>query len=427
MALRCLRFAGDQFLEDCAGGTRRMLLNDEDLAVVRVQTALRELGFDIGSHGADGFFGPDTGAAVSAFKQQQGLNPSDPVVGVGTMTRLDDIFFVDPPILDPAFLEFSPLVADKRVDPLVANVLAGHLAAPFGSWRRMAAMFALNSLNSGELACIVATSRFGDLKKLVLQQAAAVQPNGETAADWFERERKEALKARGFSGVTFTFQNADGDSVGIIQVSDELLRGKSVTTRASTGQRITNEVGETVIHELTHFRNLGNQAGIRATPDSDSKTYFDTALAAQQTATMPRPTQVVLLEFMEEISARHVEWHVRQEVQGNPFAGQFLTDVQFAAAVVSYLHEFPRLFDAGNDYVTTLNQRPDDAVARMRQAAQWLRRLQEYSFTDNEEDEATVQERLQKAASVCDFLAAGGSLIDPPDPQGLFPLVQDFP
>ncbi|MFI6600617.1 peptidoglycan-binding protein [Nonomuraea sp. NPDC050536] len=404
-----------------------MLLNEEGLAVVRVQIALRELGFDLGPAGADGFFGPATGTAVSLFKQQHALTPSDPVVGVGTMTKLDDLFFVDPPILDPAFLEFSPLVADKRVDPLVANVLAGHLAAPFGSWRRMAAMFALNSLNSGELACIVAAGRFGDLRNLVLQQAAPVQPNGETSAQWFERERLDALNARGWSGATFDFQKPDGDPVGIILLSDELLRGKARTIRAATGQEIREETGQTVIHELTHFRNLRKGPGIRLTPDSDSGTYFDTALAAQLTGTMPRPTVVVLLEFLEEISARHVEWHVRQETQGNPFAGRFLTDEQFAAAVVSYLHEFPRLFDAGNDYVTTLNQRPDDTEARLRQAALWLRRLQEFSFTDNADDEATVQQRLQKAASVCDFLAAGGALVDPPDPQGLFPLVQDFP
>jgi peptidoglycan hydrolase-like protein with peptidoglycan-binding domain len=39
----------------------------------------------------DGTFGVDTGAAVSQFKVDNGLSPSDPVVGVGTMTTLDEL------------------------------------------------------------------------------------------------------------------------------------------------------------------------------------------------------------------------------------------------------------------------------------------------------------------------------------------------
>jgi peptidoglycan hydrolase-like protein with peptidoglycan-binding domain len=94
-----------------------MLAPENGLAVMRVQAALIELGDSVGPGGADGAFGADTGAAVTRFKTSHSLDPTDPVVGTGTATALDDDLFFDPPILDPVFAEFSPLVVDHRVEP----------------------------------------------------------------------------------------------------------------------------------------------------------------------------------------------------------------------------------------------------------------------------------------------------------------------
>ncbi|MGH8729489.1 MAG: peptidoglycan-binding domain-containing protein [Burkholderiales bacterium] len=434
MPLRSLRFAGDPTLEKCIAGSHRMFSAEEGLPVLRIQAALLELGFSLGPQGADGIFGNQTGAAVSVFKSQQTppLVPTDPVVGVGTMTALDNRFFIDPPILDPAFREFSPLVAARRLEPFVANELARLVSAPFDSWRHMAAMHALNGLNSGALAGIVAASRFGDLRNHVLQHAKSVQPNGETKEQWFNRERNNFVDDQGNprrfggSGVTFDFRAADETSSVIIVVSDSLLRGQERMIVETTGQAIPVTLIETLLHELTHFRNHAKNDGILQTSDDDGNTYVDTALAALLTSTKPRPTVEVLLEFLEEISARHVEWHVRQELNGTPIAINLLTPEKFAAAVIEYLHHFPTVFDAGNGFIHTLNNQPDAVTLRLTQAALWLRRLQEFNFSDRSADETAIQKRLEEAADFCEEQTDHDVTSDPGDADGLYPLRKDF-
>jgi hypothetical protein len=90
--LRARRFAGDPVLEGCLAGTHRMLAPEEGRAVLRVQQALLDLGFTLPQHGADGKFGSETGQVVSTFKTQHNLQPTDPVVGKGTMATLDGLF-----------------------------------------------------------------------------------------------------------------------------------------------------------------------------------------------------------------------------------------------------------------------------------------------------------------------------------------------
>ncbi len=58
------------------------------IAVRRVQQLLFFLGFDIGIHGADGVFGPDTEAAVRAF-QTTSAPPVDGIIGPITIGALD--------------------------------------------------------------------------------------------------------------------------------------------------------------------------------------------------------------------------------------------------------------------------------------------------------------------------------------------------
>ena len=83
MPLRSAKLAGDPVLEQCPEGTHRMLAGEDGLPVKRLQQALNDLGHCVGPAGADGIFGPDTGAAVTAYKASEGLNPNDPVVGTG--------------------------------------------------------------------------------------------------------------------------------------------------------------------------------------------------------------------------------------------------------------------------------------------------------------------------------------------------------
>lgn len=90
--LRSPRFAGDPVLEACLAGTHRMMSPEEGIAVTKIQAALIDLGFALPTFGADGKFGDETGQAVAAFKTGEQLAPNDPVVGPGTMGRLDAIF-----------------------------------------------------------------------------------------------------------------------------------------------------------------------------------------------------------------------------------------------------------------------------------------------------------------------------------------------
>jgi hypothetical protein len=91
MALQSQRFKGDATLESCVNGYR-MTFNDPNADSVRkVQFALLDLGYPMRRAG-DGLFGEETCDAVAAFKTDEGLSPNNPVVGPGTMTRLDEYF-----------------------------------------------------------------------------------------------------------------------------------------------------------------------------------------------------------------------------------------------------------------------------------------------------------------------------------------------
>jgi peptidoglycan hydrolase-like protein with peptidoglycan-binding domain len=56
--------------------------------VKQLQTALQDLGYDVGKAGVDGKFGPDTEKAVKAFQREHGLTP-DGVIGRHTRRLLD--------------------------------------------------------------------------------------------------------------------------------------------------------------------------------------------------------------------------------------------------------------------------------------------------------------------------------------------------
>ena len=97
MPLVAQRFAAQPTLQKCVDDEPpyRLHAGEADHAAVLIlQEALEDLGYDVG--GLDGIFGGNTGTAVSAFKSEEGLSPSDPVVARGTMSRLDSYFSHEP-------------------------------------------------------------------------------------------------------------------------------------------------------------------------------------------------------------------------------------------------------------------------------------------------------------------------------------------
>src|SRR3954451_18508871 len=104
MPLRALRFRYIQALQECVDGGRRIALPNDGVSFETgchtrtLQRAFQIEGFPLAEHGADGEYGPETAAAVSAFKVREGLQPSDGVVGPKTMQRLDDHFATEEPL-----------------------------------------------------------------------------------------------------------------------------------------------------------------------------------------------------------------------------------------------------------------------------------------------------------------------------------------
>lgn len=82
--------AGDAQLEGAFDNEAGRFLRrgSRGTSVKRVQQLLYFLGFDIGRHGADGIFGPDTDAAVRAF-QRRYAPPVDGIIGPITIGALD--------------------------------------------------------------------------------------------------------------------------------------------------------------------------------------------------------------------------------------------------------------------------------------------------------------------------------------------------
>lgn len=113
------RFQGQPELEAVSAGNLRLgaagtpefpaPVLSEGPAISLVQRALLDLGYGLEESDVIGIFGPKTGAAVTKFKQDWHLSPTDPVVGVGTIGALDrDIEAFDRPDTTPPPLPPSP-------------------------------------------------------------------------------------------------------------------------------------------------------------------------------------------------------------------------------------------------------------------------------------------------------------------------------
>lgn len=87
------RFRGDPLLEACRDDRARLTMGDSGPAVEKIQTALVELGYDLGPMGADGQYGERTWTAVKRFKSVEQLGWTQfGDVGPATMARLDALF-----------------------------------------------------------------------------------------------------------------------------------------------------------------------------------------------------------------------------------------------------------------------------------------------------------------------------------------------
>src|SRR5262245_792266 len=73
-------------------GQHRMLAPHQGPSVLKVQQGLLDLGYGLGPKADDAWFGTDTGRAVTKFKTEHDIAPTDPVVGPKTMKALDDIW-----------------------------------------------------------------------------------------------------------------------------------------------------------------------------------------------------------------------------------------------------------------------------------------------------------------------------------------------
>lgn len=420
MPLRCPRFSGDPVLEECFAGRHRMLFGEDGLPVKRVQRALIDLGFSI-PDGDTGFFGPQTQAVVTDYKQRKGLSPSDPVVGPGTAKALDDDFFVDPPELDPTFAEFSPLVVNHRVEPFVALELAQLITAPFDTWRRVLGNWVLANLNSGSLLGIVAQSRAIDLRPAFLQAADPIQGD-QSAEDFFDNQ----IILGTALGRTIPF-GAGLNTNSFIVLKDSVILGRD-SIEGPGGHRAKVTLLGVLAHELTHARNLPGIHSLDLTADTDGNAYHDTALAQASSAT-GHSTAQVMRDFVHEMIARHLHWIVLQESGGadGTTAVQGLDRDELASAAFFYFVEATGLFDPNNanGYIAGIIARGDDAIYHQLQL--WLELAAAMSFSEDfTQDQASTAVFNAAAQDFADRRAALPTISAFLEDNGVFPRRADF-
>jgi hypothetical protein len=415
MPLQGLRFAGDPSLESLLDGDQRMLAPDDGLAVMRVQSALVELGEDVGPGGLDGKFGPGTGDAVSRYKQRHALSPADPVVGVGTMGALDADLLGS----DAVFGPFALHVQQRRIEPFVARELVEMLAAP-GTWRSMIALWALAELDN-TLIGIVARGRAEDLRSPYTDLAADPQPRtGESAVSRFDAFLVGGASS-GDLASSVAFECVDFTDRVYVVISDGVFMRRALEAWTGHGVASLFLLSDALPHELTHARNIRNRVRLASTPDNDDNVFLDTALAADRSANGGQQSGQVVRAFVEEICARHVNWISRQELQSNPAGIASLAPESLVAAVRFYFVEFPSLADL-NGYMAGITPQGDGAIYS--QIAMWLRQCATYSFTDDPIEQSRTEDLFISAAQFCDTLV--DNPVNPAAPDGLYPLQGDF-
>lgn len=120
-------FAGNPDAALIEAGGRQVGAPEASGTVLLIQEALLVLGMALPAAGADGIFGEETAAAVSGFKADRLVLPSNPIVGPGTIRRLDlELAWLEGSAPDPTALDAKTL----SLDPFQAGVLELQLASP---------------------------------------------------------------------------------------------------------------------------------------------------------------------------------------------------------------------------------------------------------------------------------------------------------
>jgi hypothetical protein len=260
-----------------------MLFGETGIAVQMVQQALLDLGYSI-PDGATAFYGNQTAAAVSQFKVDNGVTPSDGVVGVKTMTALDGHF--------PVVNLFQTFVNQGRLDASVAGMLNElHTFSPV-SWANQTAHFAFAEMDVGNLAGIVRASQANGLAPFLPASAHAALQNYVNLGNISNNGETNPATDGGVTKGYCILRNDIADGV--------------------TNRRFSKLV---MAHELTHFRNRTILAAVEAEPGFPPTAYVNPVLA--QTTSLPpsnfksNRTRAI---WCDEITCRHVAWHVSRDL-----------------------------------------------------------------------------------------------------------------
>ena len=156
-------------------------------------------------------------------------------------------------------------------------------------------------------------------------------------------------------------------------VNDTVILGRAATSLADSDKRAPETLLGTLVHELTHARNLAQSDELGRTAHTDTDVFVDTSLAQTRTALTGIPTAAGMRSFVEEVVARHLHWIVLHELAGTPgsIAVLALGSGNLAAAAHFYFFDRRRTWDA-NDYGRELFTQGD--AAKFAQLATFLRR-----------------------------------------------------
>lgn len=264
---------------------------------------------------------------------------------------------------------YSEFVAQGRMDDDVADLLNELHNYPPDSWARQMAHFAHHELVAKNLYGIVRAANTDKLKPVV---SAAGQ--GDLAA----------VKANG-GAISANAQNFPVDEGGGVWRSFLLVNNDELDQSGpGSAQRAFLQL--VLPHELTHFRN--NVLAVAMDTDAllDPARYVDPALAG----TFPK-THLTRSHFIQELTCRHVAWHVLKDLQHAAAAlqrGQFFNAANaFALAGVS-----PRGDYADSGYMQALVPRPDDF---RRQVGLWLKDVDRMLFHDDPVKNGQAQQLMR--------------------------------
>ncbi|MFN8032799.1 MAG: peptidoglycan-binding domain-containing protein [Mycobacterium sp.] len=403
MAMRSTRFIGDEFLNGCQSGEWVMESGDDALAVMRVQEALRVLGYDPG--GLDGVFGPNTGTAVSAYKADQGLSPTDPVVGPGTSTALDDAMFFDPPYFDPWFGELASYVLNQVVEPFIAFELNFLVNCTNKTVRKDTGWAYLEMLRNEICLAIVSENRTAGIPDLRVS----------------DDTRSQLANIDG-SAITVPFTGPDAIARVCIGFRDITIMGRRYSRPNPHGKVSKVTMRGSLIHELLHLRNADNP--LQNVTEDDPIYFVDPPLAQSLSATSGILTRVTFFHFLHEFAASYITWIGFKEDEGNPDALQFLSPTAFAEAAYFYFTDTNLDWFRDNGYIAACVRGGDLAIYR--QTARWLRAGTQFTFSDVTEIQDMSVRLFWDAGNEADRLANDPSAAHVVPLDGVYPGPNEF-